>query len=631
LDATSRKKYQYIMRFDYFVLPFTIGMSFLLIYLTVTYTIWFIRLDKDDKKSIRKGFLSSRLFSAVYEIVMESLLHRKIFRKNLLLGFMHMSLAFGWFMLIAVGNLESRVYEPAAMNPLYVPIFFKFFNTTLHGFPLHRFFTVFMDMLLLLVLGGVILAWGKRIVSSAYGMKRTTRLSLGDRMAMYSLWFIFPMRLLAESFTHAVYGGGEFLTGTVGNFLGSFLPASVLFYPAWWGYSLCLGTFFVALPFSRYMHIPTEVVLIFSRHFGLKEKKEHSPITDVEIRSCSRCGICIDACQLAFAGGIKNVQSAYQLRAIRYHQIQPAEHLNCMMCGRCETACPVGINIKDVRLISRNEMNGYPINRLEYAGINTNVVNTDIIYFGGCMTHQTPSIKKAMVSILRAAGANYWFMDEQGGICCGRPSVLTGHMEQAEAIMQSNIEAIRKSKAKRLITSCPICYKVFKQDYKLDIEILHHSQYINELIQSNKIRVAGLFQQAVYHDPCELSRDIRIYDEPRELLSQLIDLVPTSYEKDNSLCCGGSLANLSIPMEKRLDITRDACLKLTEKNPDYLITSCPQCKKTFEKATDIQVRDIAEIVCSGMQKYEALQHISVVHKRNNGTFKSDVLTSESVK
>ena len=616
------------MKFDYFVLPFLLGMAFLLIYLAFTYTLWYFRLGKVDKKAIRKGFFSIKLFAALKEIVSESLLHRKIFRKNLLLGFMHMSLAFGWFLLIVMGNLESRIYEPTAMNPPYVPIFFKFFNTTVHSFPLHRFFSVLMDVLLLTVLTGVLLALGKRIVSKAYGMKRTTRLSPGDRMAMYSLWFIFPLRLLAESFTHAVYGGGEFLTGTVGNFLGSFLPASSLFHPAWWAYSVSLGVFFVALPFSRYMHIPTEVVLIFSRHFGLEEKRKHTPITDVEVRSCSRCGLCIDTCQLAFAGGIKNVQSAYQLRAIRFHQIQPSEHLNCMMCGRCETACPVGINIKDVRLIARNELNGHPINKKEFAKINLNPLQAEVIYFGGCMTHQTPAIKKSMTNILKAAGVSYWFMDETGGVCCGRPSILTGHTEQADAIMKSNTEAIRKSRAKRLVTSCPICYKVFKQDYNLTIEVLHHTQYINELMDTNRIQVSTLYQQAVYHDPCELSRDIRVYDEPRFVLQKMVGLVPSSYEKDNSLCCGGSLANLSISMEKRLEITRDACNRLTTGNPDIMVTSCPQCKKTFEKAAGIPVKDIAEIVCEGMQKSEALHKIGQRQENRSGTkIKSRMLAS----
>ena len=84
-------------------------------------------LDKTDRSKVISGFFSFRFFRALKEIVIESLLHRRIFQRNRLLGFMHMSLAFGWFLLIAIGNLESRVYEPAGMNPPYVPIFFKFF------------------------------------------------------------------------------------------------------------------------------------------------------------------------------------------------------------------------------------------------------------------------------------------------------------------------------------------------------------------------------------------------------------------------------------------------------------------------------------------------------------------------
>jgi NAD-dependent dihydropyrimidine dehydrogenase PreA subunit len=132
---------------------------------------------------------------------------------------------------------------------------------------------------------------------------------------------IFPFRLFAESFTAAVSGGGDFLTGSFGSFLGSFLPASALYHPAWWAYSASLGVFFIALPFSRYMHIPTEVVLIFARHYGLAETTKRTSLTEVEINSCSRCGICLDTCQMSFAGGIQNIQSTYQLKAIRYNSI----------------------------------------------------------------------------------------------------------------------------------------------------------------------------------------------------------------------------------------------------------------------------------------------------------------------
>jgi Fe-S oxidoreductase len=601
------------MKFDLFVLPFSIGLAFLLGYLFVKYTVWYRRLDVIGRTKVRRGFLSIKMFRALKEIVMESLLHRRIFLKNRLLGFMHMSLAFGWFLLIVIGNLESRIYQPSELNPPFVPIFFRFFNPNPHIFPMHRTFSFVMDFLLLMVLTGVILALGKRIFSKAYGMKRTTKLLLGDRVALTSLWLIFPLRLFAESFTSSVFGGGDFLTSSVGNFLGWFLPAEYLYYPAWWAYSLSLGVFFIALPFSRYMHIPTEVVLIFSRHFGLSEKNKRTSFTEIEINSCSRCGICLDACQLSFAGGIHNVQSAYQLKAIRYNNIQPNESLNCLMCGRCETVCPVGIDIRNIRMITRNELNGKPADPSFALQFMPKIRQTDVIYFAGCMSHQTPAIKKAMQLLLTKAGINFWFMDEQGGLCCGRPMMLTGHNEQAKIIIEKNRKLIEDSGAKTLVTSCPICYKVFSKDYGLKIRTMHHTQYLLELVAKNQIEMAPLYDTAVYHDPCELSRDIRIYDEPRQLLGKVVNLLPAANEKDDTLCCGGSLANFTASNEQRMAVAKDAYQKMTATGAQLLVTSCPMCKKAFEKVSEKPVKDVAEIILSASKKLH--QHNTVTTNR----------------
>jgi Fe-S oxidoreductase len=463
-----------------------------------------------------------------------------------------------------------------------------------------------MDLLLLLVLSGVVLAFAKRIYSKAYGMKRTTRLMLGDRFALTSLWMIFPFRLLAESLSSAAFGGGDFLTANTGKLLGTFLPAASLYYPAWWAYSLALGVFFVALPYSRYMHIPTEVVLIFSRHFGLTEGKSRTSYTEIEINSCSRCGICLDTCQLSFAGGVHTVQSAYQLKAIRYRNIQPKETLNCLMCGRCDQACPVGIDISSIRLITRNELNGKEPDPSFVNPPFPEVKKADVLYFAGCMTHQTPSIKRAMQNILKTAGISYWFMDEAGGLCCGRPMMLAGHKGQADLMKESNKKLIKASGASTLVTSCPICYKMFVQEYELDIRVVHHTEYLLELTSQQKIRPRHLNASAVYHDPCELSREIRIYEEPRRMLENVVFLNKAGYEKDDTLCCGSSLANITADNGVRMRVAADAYHKINDQDADFFVTSCPMCKKAFEQVSDVPVRDLAELVNSALQPVTAI-------------------------
>lgn len=273
-----------------------------------------------------------------------------------------------------------------------------------------------------------------------------------------------------------------------------------------------------------------------------------------------------------------------------------------MMCGRCDSACPVGINISGIRMITRHELNGKAPDISFAQQSMPHVHKSDVIYFAGCMTHQTPSIKKAMVSLLNAAGVNYWFMDEWGGLCCGRPMMLAGHKEQANIMIEKNRKLILESGAKTLVTSCPICYKVFAKDYNLNIRVLHHTQYLLELAESNQIKPGHLTGSAVYHDPCELSRDVKVYEEPRKLLGKMVQVKTNEFEKDNALCCGNSLANFSADNDIRKKVTADAYNKLNVSGSQYLVTSCPMCKKAFEKVADVEVRDIAELVVRSIHK-----------------------------
>ena len=196
-----------------FCIPFMVGAAVMFVVLLWKWGSWLCRLPRADKKRILFGLPTRRTLAAVWEVISESLLHRRIFKVNPLLGYMHMSLAFGWFLLIAVGWIETIAYLGFRYVPLQGHVFFKYFATGLEHKPVFDFL---MDLLLLFVLSGVALAWGKRVYSRAMGMRRTTRHVLGDRVALSALWFVFPVRLIAESTTCALYGGGGFLTGAVG-------------------------------------------------------------------------------------------------------------------------------------------------------------------------------------------------------------------------------------------------------------------------------------------------------------------------------------------------------------------------------------------------------------------------------
>lgn len=612
--------------FRLFVLPFWVGAGFLLVVLLYKYISWFVKLPADDRRKFWRSLPTRATWKSIVEVVRESLLHCKIWKRNKLLGYMHTSFALGWFLLILTGWIETLVYFKGHNVPLYVDIFFSYY---VHPIFEHKFnFSLIKDALLLFILIGVALALFKRIRSKAMGMKRTTKHFLGDRIALTALWLIFPARLLAESFTSASLwrfggigwalgdqvhiippgiGGGSFLTNSTGELLANILPDPVLIHgelPMWWFYSISLGVFFFALPFSRYMHIFTEIPLIFLRNAGLHSTLAQKSYDHFQIEACSRCGICIDPCQLQSAAGINNVQSVYFLRDRRYGHLTDAVADNCLLCGRCVVACPVGIELGTLRLNSRAK-NAVPCtpNRYNYIkGIDRSQGEGGVGYFAGCMTLLTPKILRSMDQIFQAAGEQVWWADKDGGVCCGRPLKLSGEIEAARRMMDYNIELFRKHNIRTLVTSCPICLRVFREDYHLEgIEVLHHSEYIERLISTGKLQLHPSKEVFTYHDPCELGRGSGIYEAPRQVIEAIGELREVAENREHALCCGSSLGNTAISDEGQLRIAESVADTFAATGANSVVTACPLCKKAIARSNKLPVYDLAEVVAGALQ------------------------------
>ena len=536
-----------------FSIPFIVGVVTMFVVLIVKYGSWIFGLSAADRMRIVKGIPSRQTPLAVWEVVRESLLHRRIFKVNPLLGYMHMSLAFGWFLLIVVGWIETVAYLGFRYVPLHGHVFFKYFATELPHKP------------------------------------------------------VFAARLLAESITCALHGGGGFLTGTIGEWMAHHVNPIVLqtlYEPLWWAYSICLGLFFIVLPFSRYMHIFTEIPLIFLRRYKLHSTEKEGSFDRFQTDACSRCGICIDPCQLQSELGIDDVQSVYFLRDRRYNHLRQSVANNCLMCGRCEQRCPVGIELNTLRLNSRDTMRNTPDEkRYEYfQGVDRSAGEGRVGYFAGCMTLLTPRILLAMERIFKASGEEVWWADKEGGVCCGRPLKLSGETDSARKMMDYNIALFRKHRITTLVTSCPICLKVFREEYHLEgIEVLHHSEYMLRLIRDGRLQLRRGAQTFTYHDPCELGRGSRIYDQPREVIEAVGVLLEPAQTREHALCCGSSVANTAISDAQQLRLARSVAKELSATGAGTLVTACPLCKKAIARGADgREVLDLAEVVAAAL-------------------------------
>ena len=117
-----------LIYFEPFTLPFVVGSLFMFAVIVIKWSFWLMRLPRVDRVKIRRGLFTRQTLLGAWEVVRESLLHVRIFRTNPVLGYMHASLAFGWFLLIVVGWIETTVYLGLEPVPLQGHVFFKYFD-----------------------------------------------------------------------------------------------------------------------------------------------------------------------------------------------------------------------------------------------------------------------------------------------------------------------------------------------------------------------------------------------------------------------------------------------------------------------------------------------------------------------
>ena len=608
----------YLSGFNTFVLPFMFGMVFVLAWCLIGAVRIIFQLTPADRKKFFLSFLNPKIMlKNIRDWFCDCLFHVKLWKRNKLLGYMHSSIAFGWFMIILLGHIEVFLYTPQRMHQMWYPIFFRYFVAVTDSTMKGSFFFFLMDFFLLVVLSGIVLAIIKRARSRIFGMRRTTRASITDLIGLYSLWAIFPLRLLAEGFT-ADISGGSFLTKSLNLVLHSFLSDQMNMLPTWWAYSIALCIFMCILPFSRYMHIPAEILLIPMRNAGIPVRHARKGIARLQVYSCPSCGVCIDACPMGVVKANSKDATVYLNRQIKRNNERRIEEISdkCLLCGKCTAVCPVGVEGDRIRIAQRSirpynlapdysniDENSAILAVNNFVSTNNNIVSTAnnerVLYFAGCMTALTPGIRKSMESVLRKAGVNYRMMDKDGGICCGRPMLMAGRKDPAKEMIRKNTNIIKSSGATTLLLSCPICLKVFKEEYELDgIEIIHHTEFMDRLIAEGRLHVESSDVRYAYHDPCELGRGCGVYEQPRRVVAAAGQLVEGAKSGKESICCGGSLGSLSLGFEQRKLMTENAINNLTAENPDAIVTACPLCKTTFGRYADRPVVDIVEVIDS---------------------------------
>jgi Fe-S oxidoreductase len=213
-----------------------------------------------------------------------------------------------------------------------------------------------------------------------------------------------------------------------------------------------------------------------------------------------------------------------------------------------------------------------------------------MLYFRGCTAREKQTdISKATERLLDLAGVDYHVLDDEK--CCGSVLLRTGFEKQAKEQIKKNTEILKDEK---IITSCAGCYKTLKEDYD-GLDVVHISQLLDELIRENKLNFTKADFKVTYHDSCHLGRHMDVFDEPRNAIESVANIVEMENSREESLCCGAGGGVKSAYPEIANQMAKSRLAQARETGCETLVVSCPFCKLNLEN-DEIEVLDLTEFL-----------------------------------
>ncbi|MCH2020983.1 MAG: (Fe-S)-binding protein [Saprospiraceae bacterium] len=238
----------------------------------------------------------------------------------------------------------------------------------------------------------------------------------------------------------------------------------------------------------------------------------------------------------------------------------------------------------------------------------------EILFWVGCagsFDQRAQKITVAFCKILNALNIDFAILGKEES-CTGDPARRAGNEFIFQMKAQENIMTLNTYKVKTIVTTCPHCFNILKNEYPkigmYDAQVVHHSQFLQQLIDDGKLKIDGgnfKGKTITYHDSCYLGRANDVYEAPRKILEQLdANLNEMAENKSRGLCCGAGGAQMFKEDEegnKRINTKRTE--QILDTNATVVAANCPFCItmlqdgiKEKEKQDNIMVLDLSEMI-----------------------------------
>ncbi|SCM74357.1 (Fe-S)-binding protein [Desulfovibrio sp. 86] len=383
--------------------------------------------------------------------------------------------------------------------------------------------------------------------------------------------------------------------------------------------------------------------------------------------ACTECGQCLTVCPAVAASGDADLSAQVRMHNLKkllrdrnffwkaLNEMLGREPLatpqvlkdyglsvfRCSLCGDCEEVCPAGLPLKDMWLSLREELSrtGDAPDKIRMIRANLdgshNVFDEDndergdwvddmrkppkggclkdsaeVVYFTGCVGAYFPLAQKipmAFVEILDAGGVDFTIMagDEW---CCGFPLQGSGQSEGLPAIIAHNVAAAKARGARKVVFTCPSCYQIWREAYPPEFELVHASEMVAQLVLEDRLPLGELPMTVTYHDPCDLGRGGRVFDEPRAIMARIpgLTLVEMEHNREHCLCCGGGGNLEMIDPDLSAAMAKRKVEEAVATGAEAIITNCQQCVRTMmtyakRNKVSIDVMDMSQLVAKSIE------------------------------
>ena len=392
----------------------------------------------------------------------------------------------------------------------------------------------------------------------------------------------------------------------------------------------------------------------------------HLPQSQIlDAYACIQCSRCQDACP-AYETGKELSPSALEINKRYFLNSHLDEFINgsipdaaitdilltdeaawsCTTCGYCVEVCPVGNEPMLDILRARQDLvmmeSKFPQEAMETFDKIENYGNpwglspqerevwmegkevplmrekkeAEVLYWAGCAgayDNRGKEISQAVVDVLNEAKVDFASLGNEE-TCTGDSARRIGNEYLFQTMAEKNLETFGKYKFKKIVTQCPHCFTTLKNDYSelgADLEVVHHSQFIGELVSEGKISPkAWLDEDVTYHDACYLGRHNDEYDAPRDVIQSIMkngSLVEMEKSREESFCCGAGGGNMWYEIKTGERINHNRFKQAAKTGATTVATSCNFCNIMMEDGMKVtgnddkmKVMDIAELVSKSL-------------------------------